>query len=152
AIAGLIGVVLLVRLARRLAVVDRVPRRAPRQSHLPPSIEQRIAVALDRAAIDLSVEHACQVWAGTMAASALLALGVGGSPVAAAGGALGALVAMPVGIGALRHRRARRITAAVPPTVERVASELRAGGTIATAVGGIGESDSALATDFARVE
>ncbi len=152
AVAGLTGVVLLVRLARRLAVVDRVPRRVPRRSHLPPAIEQRIALALDRAAIDLSVEHACQVWAGTIAASALLALGVGGSPVAAAGGVLGAFVAMPIAIGALRHRRARRITAAVPPTVERVASELRAGGTIATAVGGIGGSDSALATDFARVE
>src|SRR5262249_2854444 len=46
----------------------------------------------------------------------------------------------------------RRITVAVPPTIERVASELRAGGTIATAIAGIGAGDGVLAGDFARVE
>lgn len=152
AIGGVVGVVALTRLARRLAVVDRVPRRVTRKSRLPAPIEHRIAVALDRAAIELSVEHACQVWAGAIAASTLLALGLGGSPIAAFGGALGAFLAIPIAIGTMRHRQARRITAAVPPTIERVASELRAGGTIATAVAGIGASDGVLANDFARVE
>ncbi len=152
AVAGVIGVVYSTRLARRLAVVDRVPRRAHRQSRLPETVECRIAVALDRAAIDLSVEHACSVWAGAIVASALFALGLGGSPIAAAGGALGALAAMPIALGALRHRRARLVTAAVPATVERVASELRAGGTIPTAIAGIAASDAVLAPDLARVE
>ncbi len=152
AVVGGFGVVYTMRLARRLAVVDRVPRRSSKPSRLPQTVERRIVVALDRAAIDLSAEHACQVWAGAIVASALLALGAGGSPVAAVGGALGAFLAVPVAVGALRHRRARRITAAVPATVERVASELRAGGTIATAIAGVGASDSVLARDLARVE
>jgi tight adherence protein B len=92
------------------------------------------------------------VWGGVIGATALLALGLGGSLLAAVGGAAGALLAAPIAISALRHRRARRTTAAIPPMIEQIASELRAGGTIATAVAGIAAGDSVLAGDFARVE
>ena len=51
----------------------------------------------------------------------------------------------------LRHRRARLIAAAVPAMLERVASELRAGGTIATAIAALAAGDDPLAGDLARV-
>ena len=55
-------------------------------------------------------------------------------------------------LASARGRRARLIAAAVPVTIERIASELRAGGTIATAIGGLARSDGVLATDFARID
>ena len=46
----------------------------------------------------------------------------------------------------------RLIGASVPITIDGIASELRAGGTIATAVSGIAWSDGVLAPDFARID
>jgi tight adherence protein B len=152
ALIGIAVVVFAVRSARRFAVVDRVPRRSDVKSRLPAPVAHRIAEALDQAAIDVPVEQACQVWGGVVAGSAIIAFALGGSWVAGCGGALGAAAAVPIAVLAARHRRARRITAAVPGTVERVASELRAGGTIPTAISAIGTSDAVLAGDFARVQ
>ena len=51
---------------------------------------------------------------------------------------------------AMHERRARQIAAAVPETLERVASELRSGGTVATAIGAVAVGDGPLAPDMAR--
>ena len=50
------------------------------------------------------------------------------------------------------HRRARLVAAAVPDTLEQVGAELRAGGTVATALAAIAGGDGPLAPDLARVE
>jgi tight adherence protein B len=66
--------------------------------------------------------------------------------------ALGAGIGAPVVVHSLRHRRARQITAAVPDVLDRIGAELRAGGTIASAVAGVAGGDGPLAADFARIE
>jgi len=152
ALIGVTVVLVAMRSARRFAVVDRVPRRVNAPSRLPAPVASRVATALDAAAIDIPAEQACQVWAGVIAGSTLLAFALGGSFVAAAGGALGSAAAVPVAVFAARNRRARRVAVAVPVTVERVASELRAGGTIPTAINAIGSSDAVLAADFTRIQ
>jgi tight adherence protein B len=42
--------------------------------------------------------------------------------------------------------------AEVPPTIERIASELRAGGTVSTAIVALAHSDALLANDFGRMQ
>ena len=64
---------------------------------------------------------------------------------------LATLIAGPVALVVMRERRARAVTAAVPDTLERVAAELRAGGTVAGALAGIANGDGALAGDITRV-
>jgi tight adherence protein B len=51
-----------------------------------------------------------------------------------------------------RHRRSRLVAVAVPETLEQIASELRAGGTIATAVHRVATGEGSLAHDFARMQ
>jgi tight adherence protein B len=151
ALIGTAVVLLALRAARRFAVADRLGPPPSARTRLPAPVERRIARALDDAMVDLPPAHAVQVWAGGMLAAAILGVAVGGG---AAGLAAIAIVGVgtPVALVAAHGRRARAVAAAVPPTVDRVASELRAGGTIATAVTAIAHGDGALASDFARVE
>ncbi len=58
----------------------------------------------------------------------------------------------PIALHTMRHRRARAVTAAVPDTLERVAAELRAGGTVASAIAWLGVDGGPLTGDFARVQ
>ena len=89
--------------------------------------------ALDAAALDVSVEHAVEYWAIGVVVAAILGAALGGGPAAVAG-AVVAGAGAPMGLAAARGRRARLIAASVPITIDGIASELRAGGTIATAV------------------
>jgi Flp pilus assembly protein TadB len=138
------------RAARHYAVADRLRRRSSR-----PIISARangiIAGALDAAVIDMPVAQALQTWALAAGVAALLGLGLDGPATAAVG-----LVLVggggPLYVLTRRHRRAQLIAAAVPGGVDRVAAELRAGGTIATAINGIGTSDDLLGSDFARLD
>ena len=51
-----------------------------------------------------------------------------------------------------RSRRSRLMAAAIPDALERVGAELRAGGTVPTALTALTHEDGPLAADFARVE
>ena len=66
--------------------------------------------------------------------------------------ALGAGIGAPVVVYSLRHRRARQITAAVPDVLDRIGAELRAGGTIASAVAGVAGGEVHWPLTFARIE
>jgi len=140
-----------VRAARRFAVVDRFPR-PPRIRAIPAPLLRWLAGALERAAIDTGPLAALQLWFAAIAVAALVGYGLDGT--AAGGVAGGLLVALggPALLRAARGRRARLIAAAVPAAVDRVAAELRAGGTIATAVSALARGDGALASDFARID
>ena len=137
----------LARRARRYAVLDRL--RTRRTRGVPRWLAPRLARALDAAAIDTPGEQVVHLWLlGTLVAAILgaaldLRLGV----VAA----VGVLSGGPIALGALRHRRDRAITAAIPDALERVAAELRAGGTVATAIAWLATDGGVLTGDFARV-
>ncbi len=152
ALTGTAVVIIGARAARRFAVADRLPARRARSTRmLPDWFARRVGAALDAAALDVSVEHAVEYWAIGVVVATILGIALGGGAAAVAG-AVVAGIGAPMGLAAARGRRARLIAASVPITIDGIASELRAGGTIATAVSGIARGDGVLAPDFARIE
>ena len=152
AAVGVIGscaTVWLARRARRYAITDRLRVRDDRR-WLPSALHTRVATALDRAAIDVPVEHALQLWLAGVVVAAFLAAGLAGVS-SALSVCFAALIAGPTFVYARKNRRARYVTAAIPGVVDGIAGELRAGGTIATAIRSIAFGDSTLAGDFQRV-
>ena len=149
-VIGIAGVAACVRAARKGAVRDRL-RFQRRTVRVPAPVAARIALMLDAAAINVSVEQASATWGWAVIIAAMLGLGLGGTQAALAGGA-GTAVGMPAIVLALRGRGARRLAAAVPDTLDQIAAELRAGGTISTAVTAIARGDGPLAADFARLD
>lgn len=138
--------------ARRYAVADRLrfdrSRPAPR---MPAWLRSRIVRALDEAAIDLPAERALSTWLWIATVAGAVGLGFGGLQIAFGFAVVVALV-VPVVVLAMHERRARQIAAAVPEALERVASELRSGGSVATAIGAVATGEGLLASDMARVD
>jgi tight adherence protein B len=138
----------LARAARRFAVLDRVRVRPPRG--LPVRLRTRLEPMLERAAIEMPAEQVVQLW--LLVALVAFVCGLALSLHLAGAGALAVLVGGPLALHALRHRRDRAVRAAVPDMLERVASELRAGGTVATSIAWLAAQGGALGGDFARVQ
>jgi tight adherence protein B len=138
----------LARAARRFAVLDRL--RTPERPWLPQSLRAPLLRALDAAAIDRTPEAMVQLW--------LLATFLAGVVGCAFDVHVGLLVALAVlgGVPAWlfvgQKRRARAVAAAVPDALERIAAELRAGGTLATAVAWLAGEGGPLAGDLTRVQ
>ena len=149
AVTGSGAVVVLVRGARRFAVGERL-RPATGGRTLPDALRRPLLRALDDAALGSTPEHAVEVWLLATAIAAVV--GVGLAPATGVLAALGGLVGGPVALRLGRHRRERLVAAAVPDALEQIGSELRAGGTVASALAGIANGDGALAWDVARVE
>jgi tight adherence protein B len=138
--------------ARSYAVADRL--RLPTKGtsrRVPAWLQVRVAAALDAAAIEATVERALSTWMWSVTVAGVLGFGVGG-PQIALGLALLAGIGAPVVVRSMRERRGRLIAAVVPETLERVASELRSGGTVATAISAVASADGPLAPDMARVD
>jgi tight adherence protein B len=145
-LAGGLTSALLVRAARRAALVariGRIPRTADRQ---PPKGLGRVLVL---AGIDLPAGDALRVWCGGAIAAA-----VGGS-AASPGVALVLVAAVAVGGPLLVHRcivrRSHAVVRSLPELVERVAGELRSGGTVISAVAALADGHLAVAGDLARM-
>ena len=147
-VIGAFGTIGLARSARRFAITDRLRDVRPART-LPGFVARPVAGALDAAAVDCSVDQAMQIWLMAVLVAGLLGTAFAG--LAGAVFAVGVAIAGPVGLRLARDRSRRRVAAAVPEALERVASELRAGGTIATAVETLARGDGALAKDLARV-
>jgi tight adherence protein B len=114
-------------------------------------MERFAARLLDQAAIEMSVLHAVQLWGAAALGAAVFVSAVGGPAL----GLVAVAVVVgggPFGLWANRGRRSRLIAAAVPVAVETVASELRVGGTVVTALGSLTRDEGVLASDFARVD
>lgn len=132
----------LVRAARRADTGGRA--RLIRQRarwRVPPRARARLERALADADLELTPEAALE-----LAAIGIAALGMGTAVVAPGllvpvllAGAVGA----PVALHVARARRERRFVAAVPGALEQVAAELRGGGSVASAIERLGDSDSA---------
>ena len=149
AVIGSGAVVVLARFACHFAVADRL-RPATAARVLPRVVRRPLAQALDDAALTSTPEQAVEVW--------LLAIGIAGivgaglAPATGVLGAVGVVVGGPLALRVGRHRRERLIAAAVPDTLERIGSELRAGGTVATAISSIACGAGPLAADAGRIE
>jgi tight adherence protein B len=117
---------------------------------LPPAVRRPLARALDAAALQSTPEQAVQVW--LLASVVAGIVGAGLAPATGALGAAGVAVGGPVALRMGRHRRERMVAAAVPDTLERIGSELRAGGTVATALASVATGDGVLAADATLIE
>lgn len=149
AVTGVTGSSLLARSARRFAVLDRLRAGGSGGRRLPARLRVPLVRAFDRAAVSQSPEQMAQVWLLAVAVAGLLGAGIGAATSLLAAAAV--VIGGPVALYTARHRRARLVAAAVPESLERVGSELRAGGTIATAAS-VAAGEGALASDVARVE
>ena len=151
ALTGTATTVVLVALARRHAVSDRLRAHAvSRGRRLPRRVRTPIARLLHDAALRSTPEQAVEVW---LFASGIVAIvGFGLAPAVGAIGGLGVIAGGPVGLRLAGQRHARIVAAAVPEALERVGAELRAGGTVATALTAIGRGDGPLAPDISRLE
>jgi tight adherence protein B len=140
------------RAARRYAVADRLrSERSGSVRRLPVWLRGRMARALDDAALEVPPERALSTWLWSITVAGAVGLGFGGTQIAL-GLAVVVALGVPVGVLAMHERRARQIAVAVPETLERVASELRSGGTVATAIGAVAAGEGPLACDMARVD
>jgi tight adherence protein B len=140
------------RTARRYAVADRLrAERPPTARRVPPWLRARVEHALDAAAIDVPVERALSTWSWSVTVGAVAGYGFGG-PQIAIGVAAVTTIGVPLAVLARHEHRARSIAVAVPEALERVASELRSGGTVATAIGSLASGEGPLAHDMVRVE
>ena len=148
-ITGSLATIIFARAGRRFRLVDRLRAEEPGRP-LPRWLARPIERGLDDAAIDLSAAQALQIWGMATLVAGLFGIAAAGRPGVSV--AVAVLVGGPLGLRLSRHRRARLVAAAVPETLEHIASELRAGGTIATAVHRLAGGDGRLAHDFARIE
>ena len=141
-----------VRAARRYAVVDRLRFDRDRAARRVPAwMRFRLERALDAAALDVPPERALSTWIWSVTVAGAVGVGFGGPQI---GFVLALVVALgvPIVVLTMHERRARQIAAAVPETLERVASELRSGGTVATAITAVATGEGPLALDMTRVD
>jgi tight adherence protein B len=138
----------LARQARRYAVLDRMRVRTGRR--LPSWLEPRLVRMLDDAAIEMPALQIVQMWG--LLALVVAIVGIALDAHLALAGIVSVALGGPLVLHALRHRRSRAVTAAIPDALERVAAELRAGGTVASAIAWLGTDPGPLASDFARAQ
>ena len=149
AVAGGGTAAALARLAARAAVADRL-QPVPVERKLVGVMRRPLAQALDDAAVKLTPEQAIELWLVAIGIAAFVGWGL--APATGGLGAVAVVVAGPVALRVGRHRRERLVTAAVPDTLEQIGSELRAGGTVMTAITSIAAGSGFLAADAARIE
>lgn len=134
----------IVSAANRSERIARARGMAPqRQWALPTRVREVLQRSLTRAAIAREPETVCE--AGFCGVVVVAAATLWFGPVLRVLCILGAVAAGPVALWALRHRSRRRMLAAVPDALERVAAELRGGGTIQGAVEGVANEPGPLA-------
>jgi len=151
ALIGFSAAALLAHVARRHAIADRIRSEHAADARLLPRVlREPLVRALDAAALTSTPEQALEVWLVASGIAAIVGFGLAPALGALAGGA--GLVGGPIALNRVRHRRARAIAAAVPETLEQVGAELRAGGTVTTALEAIARGVGPLAPDATRIE
>ena len=149
-IAGATASAGLARRARRIAVLDRIPVAGQSRRRLPVRLRAPLRRLLADADVDLTPEHAAQLW--MLAAVVGVVCGTVVAPVLGVLVGTTVVVAAPLVLRARSRRRGRLVAAAVPEMLEHVASEMRSGGTVATAVARLASDGGALAGDLRNVD
>ncbi|MFI5046810.1 MAG: type II secretion system F family protein [Acidimicrobiia bacterium] len=116
---------------------------------MPAALRHRLAGALAAADVDTTPEAAVQACAIGAAACAIVAVAV--APTLVVPATVAALLAGPVWLRLASARQERRFVRALPGGLEQVASELRGGGSVATAIEHLGAASSPVARDARRV-
>ena len=139
----------LVRAARRAAAGDRLRSSRATRWRVHRRIRPQLARALERADIARTPEEAVELWAIGVLAVVVVTMAV--APGMLVVGLAGAIGAGPAAVWLARERRERRFARALPGALEQVASELRGGGTVQSAVTRLASAESVVAPDFRRV-
>jgi tight adherence protein B len=151
AVVGPLLAMLLVHRARRASAHDRARSLgAPARRRLPPRLRARIERALHDAALDVEPELAVELWSAAVATAGIAALAL--APPLTLPAMVIAGVAGPVGLRIARTRRSRALTAALPGALDVVAGELRAGGTVRSALPALARAGGPLGADVVRLE
>lgn len=148
-VCGMATVWLLARSARVAAVVQRVPGTLPRASSARSWWRGRLERGLARYGIPASPDDLAPVLLVGIGMAVLVAVAV--SAVIAVVGSIALLASAPPALRALDARRARRVQAAIPGLLRRVADELRSGGTIVTAIDAVASTPGPIAASMTRV-
>lgn len=148
-LAGALGAAHLSRAARRAGTAERTRRLVSTRGRMPARVRDPLTRALEAADVALEPEAAMQLWLAGMAAGAFAAFAI--APPLAVPGALAALGGPAVALRLARERRERKLTAALPGALERMAAELRGGGTVAGGLSALAATPDLLAPDLRRV-
>jgi tight adherence protein B len=149
--AGPVIALWLARSAGRVDARERARTLAARSGwRLPGRARERLRMQLDDAALELEPERAVEVWAGGAGIVGLLALVLGPALVVPAVALVG--IAGPAGLWLARTRRARALTVALPAALDVVAGELRAGGTVRSALPALARHGGPLGADVVRLQ
>lgn len=141
----------LARAARRVSTVDRARRVAGSQRwRMPDRLRRLLSNALERADVAWDPELAIEIVFGGTAVVVLAVFAV--APPLMPAAVVLALGAGPGWLWVARHRRRGRMVAALPGLLERVAADLRGGGTVGRALADLTEDEGPLAPDLAFIE
>jgi tight adherence protein B len=154
ALSGLLVATLLWARARRTITRERAVALRREHTGIPAiagglAAPRRIDSMLVRAGVDQPLAVVVRTWLLVVAACG--AVGAGLEPAFGALAAMLALAGGPIALVLARHRAERRAAAAMPAMLRLIASELRVGGTVMTALDTVGGSPNPLARDMARV-
>jgi tight adherence protein B len=148
---GPLMVIALVNAATRAGSRERARALvARRPSVVPPRLLARVDRALQAAGIDISPERALQIWLGAAGMAGVLAMSIASSLVLPAVAL--ALAGGPIAVRVSRSRQHRALDAALPGALDMAAAELRAGGTVRSAVVSLARTRGPLAADLSRVD
>lgn len=151
AVGGPLLVAALLSAAARATSRERARALAPRRgSRVPARMAARVDRALRGAGIDLSPERALQLWLGSAALAGLVALSIAFQLAVPA--VVFTLAGGPAALRVRRVRHTRALDAALPRALDAVAAELRAGGTVRSAVLTLAHASGPCAADLARAE
>jgi tight adherence protein B len=150
AVTGTAATLALARVARRHGVAARLRPEATARRRLPPSVRARLTGALDAAAFTATPESAVEAWALGVVIAGVAGFGLSPAVGVVAGAAVA--IGLPIALLSAGTRRARAVAASVPDALELVAAELRAGGTVPSALAAISNRDGPLAADMTRVQ
>lgn len=123
---------------------------AARTVWIPADVRRWLESALARADLTVSVNEAVMCWAAATAACGSLGLAFGGPGGAVMGLGFG-LAVPPVGLWMARQRRQQRLMSALPELLEEVARDIRAGGTVRSALDRVALSPTLVGTEMATV-
>lgn len=114
------------------------------------SLRSRVDTALARADLVVDPSDAFIIWMSGTLAAAVLALSLAGWPALGCALAAGA-AAGPLLLWSLRHRFEHRLRGAVPDLLDDVSRELRAGGTVASALERVSRRTGPVGREVATV-
>lgn len=116
---------------------------------LPAALRARVTVWLRDAGLDAQPESVIGWWALAVAVAAML--GTALAPAVGLVAALALALGAPIALVATRGRVERRLAGELPEALSRVASDLRAGRTIPSALDELTQGDGPLAIDLLEV-